>query len=147
MSTRDFDTEREQREWQAQERALHEERAGSRNRGRADVAEYRLIARALRDPRLAPLPSDFAARTAARIAAESRAGNELVELWLERGLVALLLVAGVAAVAVFNREWLESLSFSVPEGAVFGVQAVVSWSIAIAGCVGISSVFALARKP
>jgi hypothetical protein len=61
MSTRDFDTEREQREWEAQERGLQEERAGARSGRDADVAQYRLIARALRTPRLAPLPSDFAA--------------------------------------------------------------------------------------
>lgn len=147
MSTRDFDTEREQREWEAQERALYEERTGTRAKGDPNVAQYRLIARALRTPRLAPLPSDFAARMAARVAVESRAAGERVEVWLERGLIALLLVAGGVALSVFNGEWLvETLSFSVPEGAVPSIQTLVSWSIAIAGCVGISSAFALARK-
>ena len=150
MSTRDFDSDREQREWEAQERALHEERAGARAKGDANVAQYRLIARALRSPRLAPLPSDFAARMAARVGGESRAASERVEVWLERGLIALLLVAGGVALSVFNAEWLfERLSFSVPERAAFSIQTLVSWSIAIAGCVGISSglTLALARKP
>ena len=148
MSTRDFDTEREQREWEAQERALLEERAGARAKGDASIAQYRLIARALRSPRLAPLPGDFAARAAARAAVESRAASERVEVWLERGLIALLLVAGGVALSVFNGEWLvETLSFSVPEGAAPSIQTLVSWSIAIAACVGISSAFALARKP
>jgi len=147
MSTRDFDTEREQREWEAQERALVDERAGARAGGDANVAQYRLIARALRRPQLAPLPSDFAARTAARAAVESRAASERVEVWLERGLIALLLVAGGVALTVFNSEWLETLSFSVPERAAPSIQTLVSWSIAVAACVGISSAFALARKP
>jgi hypothetical protein len=149
MSTRDFETEREQREWEAQERALVEERAGARARGDVNVAQYRLIARALRRPQLAPLPSDFAARTAARAMIESRAASERVEVWLERGLIALLLVAGGVALSVFNGEWFETLSFGVPERASLSIQTLVSWSIAIAGCVGISSGFALAlaRKP
>lgn len=147
MSTRDFDTEREQREWDVQERALHDERTGARAKGDANVAQYRLIARALRSPQMAPLPTDFAARTVARVAVESRAASERVEVWLERGLIALLLLAGGVALAVFNGEWLvETLSFSVPEGAALSIQMLVSWSIAIAGCVGISSAFALARK-
>ena len=121
--------------------------AGARAGGDANVAQYRLIARALRSVELAPLPSDFAARMAARVAVESRAASERVEVWLERGLIALLLVAGGVALTVFNGEWLvDTLSFSVPEGAAPTIQTLVSWSIAIAGCVGISSAFALARK-
>ena len=68
-------------------------------------------------------------------------------MWLERGLMALLLLAGVAALIVYNGDWLRELSFSVPERAAFGIQTIVSWSLAIAACVGISSAFALARKP
>ncbi len=154
MSTREFDTEREQREWEAQERALREERSGAPDSGAADVAQYRLVARALRAPQLSPLPADFAARTAAQAALGSHAGGERLEVWLERGLIALLFVAGGVALAVFNGEWLEALSssvselsFQVPERAAFSVQTLVSWSIAIAGCVGISSAFALSRKP
>ncbi len=154
MSTREFDTEREQREWEAQERALHAERSGAPDGGAADVAQYRLIARVLCAPQLSPLPADFAVRTAAGAALGSHAGGEQLEVWLERGLIALLFVAGGVALAVFNGEWLEALSssvselsFQVPERAAFSVQTLVSWSIAIAGCVGISSAFALSRKP
>ena len=147
MSTeRDFDEERERREWQAQENALRAERAGARA-GDSDVAQYRLVARALRSPPLAPIPSDFAARVAASAERSARGANESVEMWLERGLVALLLLAGVAALIVYNGDWLRELSFSVPERAAFGIQTIVSWSLAIAACVGISSAFALARKP
>jgi len=141
---RDFEDERAQREWDAQESALRAERTGSRSSG-VGVAEYRLIARALRAPRLDPLPGDFAARTAARAVLEQRVANETVEIWLERGLVALLLLAGVAALLAY-RDSLPALSFSVPAGAAVGIQSVLSWSFAVAACVGLSSVFALAGK-
>jgi hypothetical protein len=143
MSTRDFDTEREQREWEAQERALREERAGARSRSDADVAQYRLIARALSTPALSPLPSDFAAR----VVAKSRVADEGVEEWLERGLLVFLLLAGGVALSVYNGAWLQTLSFSVSEHAALSIQTLASWSIAVAACVGISSAFALARKP
>lgn len=143
---RDFDDERAQREWDAQESALRAERAGSAAVGDSDVAQYRLIARALRTPELDALPRDFAAQTAARALREARLANESVEIWLGRGLVALLLLAGVAAIRAYADESLLGLSFSVPEGAAFGIQSVISWSLAVAACVGISSVFALAGK-
>jgi len=140
---RDFENEREQREWDVQERALRAERAGEPST--AGVAEYRLIARALRTPPLDPLPSDFAARTAALALREQRIANETVEIWLERGLVALLLLAGAAALLVY-RDSLPELSFSVPAGATVGIQSVVGWSFAVAACIGLSSVFAFAGK-
>lgn len=147
MSTeRGFDTEREQREWDAQESALRAERAGARASGNLHEAQYRLVARALRSPPLAPLPSDFAARVAASAERRARDVTEGVEMWLERALVALLLLAGVTALIVYNGDWLRELSFSVPERAAFGIQAIVSWSLAIAACLGISSAFKLARK-
>lgn len=145
MSTeRDFD-EREQREWQAQESALRAERGGERSEGDPAVAQYRLIARALRDPPLAPLPSDFAVSTAARVAG-AQAANERIDVWLGRALLALLLVAGVAAVLVYNGDLLRELSVSVPERTALRMQTLASWGMAIAACVALSSGFAHARK-
>jgi hypothetical protein len=145
-SGRDFDGEREQREWDAQERGVAAERAGGLAVGDGAVDEYRLVARALRSPPLDALPLDFAAKTAARARREARVANENVELWLERGLVALLLLAGAAAIRAYGSDsWLD-FSLSVPEGAAFGVQSVLSWSLAVAVCVGISSVFAFGRR-
>ena len=142
---RDFDDERAQREWDAQESALRAERTGGRS-GDAGVAEYRLIARALRTPPLDALPSDFAARTAAQASREQRVPRtRRVEVWLERGLVALLLLGGAAALFAY-RDSLPELSFSVPAGATVGIQTVLSWSVAVAACVGLSSVFAFAGK-
>jgi hypothetical protein len=140
---RDFDDEREQREWDAQESALRAERLGGRGSGAA--AEYRLIARALRTPPLDPLPSDFAARTAARALRDQRIVSETVEVWLERGLMALLLIAGGVALLAY-REALPELSFSVPAGATVGIQSVLGWCFAVAACVGLSSMVAFAGK-
>jgi hypothetical protein len=147
MSSRnDFDSEREQREWDAQESAMRAERAGSAPGGDSEAEQYRLIARALRTPPMGAIPLDFAAQTAARAAREARLANETVEIWLGRGLVALLLLASAVAIRVYGGESLLDFSFSVPEGATFGIQSVLSWSLAVAACIGISSVFAFAGK-
>ena len=142
----DFETEPEQREWDAQENAMRAERAESAAEGDAEFEQYRLIARALRTPQLDAIPRDFAAETAARALRDQRIANEAFEIWLGRGLIALLLLAGAAAIRVYGGEALLGLSFSVPEGAAIGIQSVVGWSIAVAACVGISSVFRLAGK-
>jgi hypothetical protein len=143
--SREFEVgQREQREWEAQERAVSEERSGAPSTGDRNVDAYRIVARALRTPPLAPLPSDFAARTAARARA-LRAANEQVEVWLERGLLALLLLAGAAALFIYNGDWLRELDLSVSEGAAASIRTVAAWGIAVAACVGLSS--ALARKP
>ena len=142
----DFDSEREQREWDAQESALRAERAGSVANGDAEVAQYRVIARALRTPQLDAIPRDFAAETAARALREARLASETVEVWLGRGLIALLLLAGAVALRVYGGESSLGLSFRVPDAAALNVQAVVGWSLAVAACVGISSLFASARR-
>lgn len=142
---RDFDSEREQREWDAQEHAMRAERAGSAPAGDAVAQQYRLVARALRTPEIDALPADFVAQTAARARREARVASESVELWLERGLVALLLLAGVVAIREYGGE-LPGLSFSVPDGATFGIQSVLSWSLVVAACVGVSSVFAFGKR-
>jgi hypothetical protein len=141
----DFDSEREQREWDAQESALRAERAGGAAGGDESVAQYRAIARALRTPRLDAIPRDFAAQTAARALREARVANESVEVWLGRGLVALLVLAGAAALRAYGGSLLD-FSFSVPDSTAMRIQSVVGWSLAVAACVGISSVFASARR-
>ena len=142
---RDFDDEREQREWDAQESALRAERTGGAQRRRAASRSTASIARALRTPPLDPLPSDFAARTAARALREQRVANETVEVWLERGLVALLLVAGAAALLAYRDRCLSSRSACRPARRSAS-RPVLSWSFAVAACVGLSSVFAIAGK-
>ena len=143
---RDFDSEREQRERDAQERALRAERADTAAVGGADDMQYRLIARALRAPQIDAIPRDFAAQTAALALREARLANDTVEIWLGRGLIALLLLAGIAAIRVYGGQSLLGLDLTVPDGAALGIQTVVSWSLAVAACVGISSVLTFAGK-
>jgi len=142
----EFDSERERREWDAQEGAVRAERAGSAAGGDTGVAQYRVIARALRTPELDAIPRDFAAQAAARAQRDARLASESIEVWLQRGLVALLLLAGAVALRVYGGESLLELPFSVSDGAALHVQAVVGWSLAVAACVGISSVFTFAGK-
>lgn len=145
---RDMDEERERREWEAQESALRAERLQMRAGHDPAVGQYRLVVRALRKPPLTPLPKDFAARVAARVELKSRAANDRVEVWLGRALVALLVLAGAAAVAVYFGDSLRDLAenLTLPEPAAFRVQIVASWIAAIAACVGVSAAFNLARK-
>jgi hypothetical protein len=142
----DFDSEHEQREWDAQESAMRAERAGSLGAGDVQFEQYRLIARALRTPDLDAIPRDFAAQTAARALREERLANETLEVWLMRGLVVLLLLAGAVAIRVYGGASLLGLSFSLPDGATAGIQAVVGWSFAVAACVGVSAAFKFAGK-
>lgn len=149
MSTeRDIDKESELREWEAQERAVRAERLGARVGHDPAVAQYRLIDRALRNPPLSRMPSDFAAQVAARVEQKARAGNEHLEVWLGRALVALLVLAGAAAVAIFLGDALRDLAenFTVPEPTAFRVQIVAGWAAAIAACVGVSAALNFGRK-
>jgi hypothetical protein len=122
-------------EWQAQERALEEERNGVNPVGSAgDVARYRLIARALRKPRLDPLPDDFAARVAARIERARVATEDLLEMWLQRVLF-LLLVAGGAA-AILGEGWLTNAYSQASTLAHSGTGA--AWILVVAACLSLS---------
>jgi hypothetical protein len=148
MKSHDIDTERGKREWEAQETALREERGRARQdrhataRPSAQVGMYRLVIRALKQPRLDALPRSFAALTAARIEAENAADS--VEIWLERGLVALLVLVGAAAVLSYNVESLSSnieplraLLASVPRPDV-ALPSYGIWGLALASCVGVT---------
>lgn len=142
----DFDSEREQREWDAQEHAMRAERAGSSAAGDAEFEQYRLISRSLRTPQLDVIPRDFAAATAARALREERIANETLEVWLMRGLFALLVLAGAVAIRVYGGDALAGLSYKLPETATPGIQSVVGWSFAVAACVGMSSLLKFAGK-
>ena len=93
LKARDID----EREWQAQERALQAERL---HLGDTDprLASYRAIARALRQPLPHGLPADFARQLAARL---GRAPLDTrVEQTLLRALLTLLALSGAVVVMV-----------------------------------------------
>lgn len=92
--------QREAQEWQAQERALREERAGlPMDASDARVAQYRLLVRALRTPAMEPLPADFAAQVLRRVEADAGRGDR-IERWLLNALG--LALAGLALYAIAN---------------------------------------------
>jgi len=133
-----FDDAAREREWLAQERAMHEERlgldaVGDDARGR----RYRMLARALREPLPDTVPVDFAQRVAAQVAAESarqRAPDIRFEFALMSVLaIALVLAAGVVA-ALYGREWLQSIIAILPANNPLAAR----WLLAFAGCIGLS---------
>jgi hypothetical protein len=126
---------RTEREWEIQERAWRAERArAADDGGDARAAEYRLLARVLRDPPLAHLPVDFAHQAA--VLAERAADDALERALLRFGLVAVAAVV-IAGVAVVGPQWGAVL------GAASGNPAAVGplqWTLAVLACLGFSSV-------
>lgn len=128
-----FDDPRTRSEWDAQERALREERLGVPVGADARVAEYRLLARALRHPPLDAVPYDFAAQVARRAAA-GPAFDERLEGWLLRGLVALFALAAIAVVGAYGAAWwpsADALADVLPDGAG-------TWASAVIACIALS---------
>lgn len=131
----------DEREWQAQERAMQCERAGVElTDGDAASAAYLSIARALRQPMDADLPADFAVRVA-RLAA-ARAHDAAPDSRFERGLLLVLGiamgVAGLVAVAIYGPDWLGPLAdaLAAPIGRLG--KANLAWPLALASCLALS---------
>lgn len=90
----------EEREWQAQQRAIECERRGHVHADDDALASsYLPIARALRQPIPMQLPADFAAKVAA-MATQHRAVVEIESTLEQRLLLILGIVLGIAAVLV-----------------------------------------------
>jgi hypothetical protein len=129
----------DEREWRAQERAIAEERRGEDPAALdARVAQYRLIARALRHPPLDPVPFDFAARLAAGVGAPPRSAEERFERLLLRGLLALLALSGTAVTALYGADWISAAAVALPQELVATAATATNWSVALLACVGLS---------
>ena len=121
----------DEREWQAQERAM---RAGRRAPSLDDdddvqAASYRAIGRALRAPPMAPLPAHFAADVARCAQAAHDAGAERVERILTHALIAMLgLSAGVICM-IYGAQWLPAFETAMPDGGG-------AWLALVAACAG-----------
>jgi hypothetical protein len=120
-------------EWQAQERALQEERLGSAASDDPLVAHYRLVARALRQPMADGLPADFARQVAAQLAHAPPLDTRF-EQGLMRALAVLLTLSGVVAVTLYGSIWLQSLVAYLPS--LSGMA--LDWTMVLATCVGLS---------
>ncbi|MEZ5463441.1 hypothetical protein [Dokdonella sp.] len=127
----------DEREWQAQERAMQCERAGleipaSDTLGTA----YLAVAQALNQAPEPLLPADFAARVAA-LAASGRQATEIesrLERFLLLGLSAAFGVCALAAVVIYGSNWLgNSFSMLAQVGTLN-----LAWPMALAACLGVS---------
>lgn len=101
----------QEREWDLQEAAREQERAGVD--GGEGAPSYRLLARALREQPMPPLPAGFARALALR--AERAALAD--ERWERRGIAVLLLVLallGLAGIALYGAAWLGQLLALLP---------------------------------
>ncbi|GAB3752893.1 hypothetical protein [Lysobacter olei] len=126
------DAARRDAEWQAQEQALREERAGiPMQAGDARRAQYRLINRALRHPPLDPVPHDFARTVAARAMRAADSDDRLEQLLL-RVLVGVMAVAGAVIVLVYGAPWWPAVAAALPLPA----GDLLRWGLVLAACAG-----------
>ena len=124
----------DEREWQLQERALHEERSGATAGDDPALADYRRVARALRTPLPPDLPADFATQVAARVVAHHAAESRLEQI-LTHVLLGTLALAGVVVSLQYGGSWLhDSLALLPPRQLGLGLQ----WGLAIVACLGLS---------
>lgn len=129
----------DEREWQAQEKAMNCERAGLDLPATDTLGvSYLPVARALGQPLEPLLPVDFAARVAAMAARGQQAGMEAeskLEHWLLLGLAAVFVISALAAGVIYgDGSWLGS-SFSLLARLGAGNLA---WPLALVACLVIS---------
>jgi hypothetical protein len=128
----------EEREWQAQERAVRNERLGSAPAEDDPlVARYRTIAHALRQPPAGGLPSNFAYEVARLAAARSRVVevDSRLEQWLVRALVGVMALAGAVVAALYGGQWLQATGALFAETGGVGVSG---WVATLAACFAIT---------
>ena len=125
-------------EWQAQERAREQARAGAAARA-ADAVTQRdlLVAQALRNAPLPALPPDFARDVARMVEASTptatrNAGEAPLERFLTAALGALLGIAGVVTAAYYGADWWQASASLLPDGAAPG------WIAMATACIGMS---------
>jgi hypothetical protein len=130
----------DEREWQAQERALRDARDGVPS---ADpfALRYRKVADVLRAPVPDLLPADFAAQVARQAEAYARP-PELVrsaqagglERSLLRGAVGVLGLGSAVVIGIWGPSWIAPIaSFLQLDSAV-----AVNWALALGACVGVT---------
>ena len=128
----------DEREWQAQERALRDARDGVPSTDPLAL-RYRTVADALRAPVPGVLPADFAAQVAQRAEAYARppelvrsAQSGGLERSLLRGAVGVLGLGSAVVVALWGPTWIAPIaSFLHLDSAV-----AVNWALALGACVG-----------
>ena len=130
------ESEIDEREWLAQERARLEARMGESSDDPM-VARYRKVSQALRAPLPDALPEDFAARmvrmaqagVAAPVLAEP---DSPFERDLTRILVGVLGAGAAVVVAIYGKEWLAPTM----ELLRLDSSVAVNWALAAGACIG-----------
>ncbi len=124
----------EEREWQAQERALQDLRAGVAAQDPL-AARYRAVVAALRAPVPDGLPPDFAARVAAQVARVAHAPLDTrLERTLVNALTVLLGLSGAVTAAVYGRQWLPAILAPLH----LDSASAINWALALGTCVAMS---------
>jgi hypothetical protein len=121
----------DEREWQAQERALQDVRAGAPSTDPL-AARYRAVAEALRAPLPELLPPDFAARMAAQV--RHAPLDARFEGTLVRTLTTLLGLSGAASAALYGRQWLPAILGPLQ----LDSASALNWALALGACVAIT---------
>jgi hypothetical protein len=127
----------DEREWQAQERALRELRAGMPSRDEvlggdeALVARYRHVARALAVPPAPGLHAGFAAEVARLAATRHAAPDTGFERGLLRALLLAMVLSSAVVVAVYGVQWWRA------SAQLLGTDT-LGWTIAVAACAALS---------
>ena len=141
------DHDQDEREWQAQERALREARDGLPvTPDDARLARYRNIAEALRQPPQGALPADFASQVA-RIALQgsvagrtaARGDATRFEQVLVRILSAAFVLSALVALGIYGGRLLTMLQSSAGDD---GLQ----WLLVLAACAGLTWSFEWMRR-
>lgn len=125
----------DEREWLAQEQAMRDERVGAAaSDSGLPEAQYRVVARALREPPAESLPPDFARQVARKAEARAARGTQLEPMML-RVLGAVLGVSGVAFLTYYGSE------------AVAGVDPqILQWTLALGACAAMTWSLEWARR-
>jgi hypothetical protein len=121
----------DEREWQAQERALQDARSDTPSTDPL-AARYRAVAEALRAPPPDMLPPDFAARVAAQVRHGSLDAH--FEGTLVRTLTTLLGLSGAATAAVYGQQWLPAILGPLQ----LDSASAMNWALALGLCVAVS---------
>lgn len=125
----------DEREWRLQERALRDERLHADAAADPDIAAYRHIARALREPLHETLPADFAVQVAAQAARMPARGDSGVERWLVRLLCVAFAVSALYFVANDGGQWLRASLSLLPAA---DATALRSWGLALGACIAMT---------
>jgi hypothetical protein len=128
----------DEREWRLQERALREERLQAGNAGDPDIAAYRRIVRALREPLPDALPADFARAVAAQAGRLPARGGNALERWLLRLLSVAFAASALYFVASDGGAWLHASLRLLPAA---DAAALRSWGLALGACIAMTWAF------